>query len=60
MRNDSGKICGMDNVQERQEMTKGENDLSCTICCATSDDPTKLCAPAKDTENLFCKDFSGN
>ena len=60
MRHDKGKICGVDDVQQRQELTKGENDLSCTICCATSDDPTKLCSPVSATGNLFCKDFSGN
>jgi len=54
MRHDNGRICGIDDIQKRQELAKGEHDLSCSVCCATSDDPTKLCAPVRASEDLFC------
>ena len=60
MRYDEGKICGIEDVQQRQALTAGENDFSCSKCCATSDDPTKLCTPVRASEDLFCKGFSGN
>lgn len=60
MRHEYGKLCGVDDVKKRNELMKGTHDYSCSICCASSDDRSKLCDPVLDSENLFCKDFSGN
>jgi|GEM_PF-5333398 hypothetical protein len=60
MRQEEGKICSIDDVQQRNELMKGEQEFSCGICCATSDDRSKLCDPVNTSSNLFCKDFSGN
>lgn len=59
MGRDNERISGVDS-KECHELTKGEHDLTCTICCATSDDPAKLCAPTSFSGGLFCKDLSGN
>jgi len=60
MRLEDGKICSIDDVQQRNELMKGEQEFSCSMCCATSDDRSKLCDPVSTSNNLFCKDFSGN
>ena len=60
MKREYGKICSVEDVVERQALTAGENEFSCSKCCATSDDPTKLCTPVAASNDLFCKGFSGN
>jgi len=45
MRHESGKVCGIDDVQKRHELMKDDDEFSCSICCATSSDSTKLCSP---------------
>jgi len=57
---EDGKICRIDDVQQRNELMKGEQDYSCAVCCATSDDRSTLCDPVSASSNLFCKGFSGN
>jgi len=59
MSRNSKMICDVEDVKERSEMMKGE-EWSCSNCCATSDDSSTLCKPVRASDNLFCKDFSGN
>jgi hypothetical protein len=53
MGNENERNSGINDHKER-------HNLTCAICCVTSDDPAKLCAPTGFSGGSFCKCVSEN
>jgi hypothetical protein len=49
------KMCRIEDPEELRPLLEKGGNLSCSICCAVSDDAKNLCSPVNPTEkNLFC------
>jgi len=55
MKGETDKICAIEDTERlRTELTKG-GKLTCSVCCASSNDPKALCHPVQTPgANLFC------
>lgn len=55
MRDEKDKICTIEDTEQLRSVLSKGGKVTCSKCCASSDDPATLCSPVMSPgANLFC------